>query len=251
MRKRYFLSLLLACLACQSDSGLVFTPQEYEGPQCESCPKVRVSIPLADEGKQLGRVVNRAVREEIIHWLDYDEEGQATTIPEAIEAFGAGYEALRSEFPDETIGWEATVEARTTYETPDVLTLLLEGYIFTGGAHGFTSSRYLNFNKKEAAEMDTWQLFRDLEGFEQFAESRFREVHQIPSEADINSTGFMFEDGIFELPENMGLEPEGLVLLYNPYEVASYADGPIRLVLKYEDIEPFLAIDAGMAPPPQ
>lgn len=251
MRKRYLLSVLLIGLGCQSESGLVFTPVEFLGPDCETCPKVRVSIPQADEGKQLGRVVNRAVREEIIHWLDYDEEGQAETIPQAIEAFGAGFEALRTEFPDETIGWEATVEARTTYESPDVLSLLLEGYIFTGGAHGYTSSRYLNFNKKDASEMDAWQLFSDLEGFERFAESRFRAAYQIPPEADINSTGFMFEDGIFELPENMGLEPEGLVLLYNPYEVASYADGLIRLVLEYEDIKPFLAIDAGTETPVQ
>lgn len=249
MRNLFLLTVLLAGLSCQSESGLVFSPREFEGPQCANCPKVRVSIPQADETRQLGRVVNRAVSEEIIHWLDYDEENQAASIPEAIEAFAAGYEVLRSEFPDETIGWEATVEGRISHETQEVLTIFLEGYIFTGGAHGYTSSRYLNFDKKDAAEMDTWQLFSDLDGFQRFAESRFREEHHISAEADINSTGFMFEDGMFQLPENIGLEPEGLVLLYNPYEVASYADGPIRLVLAYKDVKPFLAHETGITDP--
>ena len=41
----------------------------------------------------------------------------------------------------------------------------------------------------------------------------------------------MFEEDRFSLPENLGFTPGGLELLYNPYEVASYADGPISLVL--------------------
>ncbi|MEO0900921.1 MAG: DUF3298 domain-containing protein, partial [Bacteroidota bacterium] len=34
---------------------------------------------------------------------------------------------------------------------------------------------------------------------------------------------------LFHLSENIGYVPEGIQLIYNQYEVASYADGPIVL----------------------
>ena len=50
----------------------------------------------------------------------------------------------------------------------------------------------------------------------------------------------MFENDEFYLPENIGFTQEGLQLFYEQYEVASYADGPIILTLKYKEIEPYL-----------
>ena len=228
---------------------LGFTPREYLGQVCADCPSVRVYVPEASEDKALGRAVNRSVREEVIEWLDYDEVSGASDIPEAIRAFGAGYRNLREQFPDEAIGWEATVEGVVALESDELLSLKLDGYIFTGGAHGFTRTRYLNFDKKSARELDNRDLFRDLPGLEALAEAAFRDSQGIASDAEINSTGFMFEDNQFRLPDTIGFEAEGLVLLYNPYEVASYADGPVRVVIPYADANPYLALSAGMQPP--
>jgi len=51
----------------------------------------------------------------------------------------------------------------------------------------------------------------------------------------------MFEDNQFQLPQNMGLTPQGMVLHYNPYEAASYADGALVLEFPHEAVRPFLA----------
>jgi hypothetical protein len=51
----------------------------------------------------------------------------------------------------------------------------------------------------------------------------------------------MFEKDHFYLPENIGFTEKGIKLLYNQYEVASYADGPIELTLPYKDIRKFLS----------
>lgn len=238
------LSLLLS--GCQQQQELGFTPREYLGEVCADCPSVRVYIPEASEDKALGRTVNRSVREEVIEWLDYDEVSGATDIPGAIRAFGAGYRNLKEQFADEAIGWEATVEGVLTLESEELLSLKLDGYIFTGGAHGFTRTRYLNFDRKSGRELENRELFRDLPGLEALAETAFRRSQGIGAAADINSTGFMFEDNRFSLPDNIGFEAEGLVLLYNPYEVASYADGPVRIVISYSDAAPFLALSPGM-----
>ena len=50
----------------------------------------------------------------------------------------------------------------------------------------------------------------------------------------------MFEGDSFHLSENLGYTQEGLQLIYNQYEVASYADGPIVLTLPYNEINLYL-----------
>ena len=53
----------------------------------------------------------------------------------------------------------------------------------------------------------------------------------------------MFEDELFKLPETMGFTKNGLQLIYNRYEVASYSDGPVVLTLPYDEVDTYLAIN--------
>lgn len=243
-----FLSLIVL-FACQDGQEIRFTPREYLGSECGDCPAVQVQIPEASADRAIGRAVNQAVREEVIAWLDYDEVAAATDIPEAIETFRAGYRELREQYPDELAVWEASITGTPAYDSGELLSMRLEGYIYTGGAHGFSRIRYLNFDKRAARELDNRELFNNLPQLEALAEKAFRDSQGIEAGAGINSTGFMFEDNRFSLPENIGFEPEGMVLLYNPYEVASYADGPVRVVVPYEEVAPYLAVSTGHRPP--
>jgi hypothetical protein len=84
-------------------------------------------------------------------------------------------------------------------------------------------------------------LFKDPGAFLEFAEASFRRQYSIPEDAPINSTGFMFEDNLFRLPRNIGFENEGIVLHYNPYEAASYADGALVLEFPMEQVGGFLS----------
>jgi len=241
MRKASLLLFLGLLTGCQSEKTIEMREREYTGVACESCPVVRVSIPEISGKSKLGTSINTALREEIIELLDYDEARDARDIPEAIKAFQDGFRKMQEEFPEELTGWEASVEAFKTYEDSEVLTIEMDTYIFTGGAHGYPATRYLNFSKKTGAEMDAVTLLKDADAFSAFAESAFRKQYGISSDTPINSTGFMFEDNQFQLPQNMGLTPQGMVLHYNPYEAASYADGALVLEFPHEAVRPFLA----------
>src|SRR5690606_5154581 len=146
---------------------------------------------------------------------------------------------LRDRF-DYELPWEASVKGRVVHEDERIVTLEVNSYSFTGGAHGYASTSYLNFDKKNGRELDNVELFSDLPGFQELVEARFREQEKIPAQGNINATGFMFEGDSFHLPLNIGYTENGLRLLYNQYEVASYADGPIELILPYEGANPFL-----------
>ena len=240
MRKASILLFFGLLMACQPEKSLEMREREYTGETCESCPVVRVSIPEMVGSNKLGKSVNTAIREEIIELLDYDEERDARDIPEAIRAFQDGFRKVQEEFPEELSGWEATVEAFKAYEDSEVISLKMETYIFTGGAHGYPATRFLNFDKKTGEELDAKELFKDPEAFKAYAESSFRTQYEIPPEAPINTTGFMFEENQFKLPQNIGLTTEGMVLHYNPYEAASYADGALVLEFPLDSIRPFL-----------
>ena len=237
-----FLFVLLTFLSCKNENVLTTAPLVVNGEACEDCPKIDINIPEFIDESAASTTINTALREEIISLLTFDDETEATTIEEATFSFKKGYDETKMMFTDETTPWEATITGEITYEDKDFLSMALTSYLFTGGAHGYSSTTYLNFDKKQGTELENWELFKDPEQFEKFAETTFRKQEKVPQGAPINSTGFMFEEEIFTLPNNIGLTKEGLVLLYNQYEVASYADGPITITIPYNEVQNYLQV---------
>jgi len=235
-----FVICFIFLLSCKNDEKLTFETVQMTSNSCAECPKVDISIPKVLENSKIGRTIETALQEEIIFLLTFDEEVDAKTIEEAIQSFNKGYTDLKELYSDESVGWEANIAGKVTFEDQNRLTILLDSYIFTGGAHGYSGKRFLNFNKKKGKELEPWEIFKNMPEFEIFAEEKFREQENIASDRAINSTGFMFENDEFHLPENIGFTEKGLQLLYNQYEVASYSDGPIIMILSYNDINEFL-----------
>lgn len=233
--------LFLILMGCQKERKLTFAPLTLDETRCSECPEVAIHIPNAIENSKAAKTINTALKEEIIEILNYDDETEALSIKEAVKSFSDGYWELKKLYPEEATAWEARIEGKITFEDANLLTIELNAYLFTGGAHGYSSRRFLNFDKQKGRELQNWQLFKNREDFQAFAEKKFRNQEAIPSEEPINSTGFMFERDSFYLPENIGFTQEGVKLLYNPYEVASYADGAIVLTLPFSDVKPFLA----------
>ncbi|WP_108245796.1 DUF3298 and DUF4163 domain-containing protein [Muricauda brasiliensis] len=239
--KKYIATILFlgALMSCQTESKLTFEPTQLLGETCADCPKIAINIPNALDDSPVSEAINRSLREEIISIMSFSEDRTIDTMDKALQSFTDSYKELKTKFPDE-IQWEATIDGEVVYEDENIVTLMLNSYSFTGGAHGYASTSYLNFDKPTGKELENAELFADYEGFEDFAEEKFRKQEEIPAGKNINATGFMFEGDSFHLSNNVGYTTEGLQLIYNQYEVASYADGPIVLVLPYNEVNPFL-----------
>ncbi len=235
-----FLVLVLVLLGCKNESKLTFEPQTISNEACLNCPEITIQIPKALDKTKIAETINTAIEEEIISLLLYDDELEVSTVQDALVSFKNGYLELQKLYSDETTKWEASIQGEITYEDKNLLTIVLNTYLFTGGAHGYTSKQFLNFEKSKAAEIDNSELFSNQADFRMYAESIFRKREQIPRGESINSTGFMFENDSFHLPENIGFTEKGLTLLYNPYEVASFADGTIELVLPHTEVKKYL-----------
>ncbi len=236
-----YILLLLLLVGCKSDNKLTFEPIDFQGDTCEGCPQVTITLPKALESGKIAKTINTALSEEIISLLNFEDETEPSNIKEAISSFTKGYLDLKKMYPDETMQWEAKINGEVTFEDEKMITIQLSSYLFTGGAHGYGSTLFLNFDKTKGTELEDWELFASKEDFQSYAETKFRLQEAIPKDQSINSTGFMFEQDSFYLPENIGFTKDGLKLLYNQYEVASYADGPVELTLPYKEVQKFLA----------
>lgn len=236
-----FFVLLILLIGCQKENKLTFEPYLVETEACDNCTKINISLPNAIDESKLARTINTALREEVISFLHFDDQSDISDIDTAIKSFKSGFLELQERYEDETTPWEAKIDSEITFEDSHLLTIALDAYIFTGGAHGYTSKRLLNFDKIKGHELENWELFKDSIAFRNLAERKFRLKENIPQDKPINYTGFMFEQDSFYLPENIGFTKKGMKLLYNQYEVSSFADGTIELVLPHTEIKKYLA----------
>lgn len=244
MKTKIFLlfSTIIFILSCKDNNMLTFDTYDFSSEKCASCPEVSISFPKYTEATKISETINNALQEEIISQLNYEDEIETTTIEKASKTFKDKFLELSQKFPDETVVWEATIDGEAIHEDKNTITIELSAYIFTGGAHGYTSTTYLNFDKKKGTELENWELFKDKDLFSNFLETKFRIQESIPQDKSINSTGFMFENDKFHLPENIGFTKKGLQFIYNPYEVASYVDGPVTITIPYNQVNTYLTI---------
>ncbi len=238
----FYLLVVFLLIGCQNNQELKFGTFNYNNEEaCSGCPQISIQIPEATGTNKASNRLNEAIKEMVAEQLTFEEIKKTPSIDEAVASFREAYLEFQDFSPVETIPWEARIEASIVFENKRVVCVEIHTYLFTGGAHGFDAIRYLNFDKRSGKAMEVREMFRDYSGFEQLAERSFRDKHRIPGETKINSTGFMFENNYFSLPENVGITEQGLRLYYNPYEVASYADGPIDLTIPFDEASPFIS----------
>jgi len=209
-------------------------------PEEENCTFISIQIPWALDSETRSKKINRKIEEYIVQLIDYQEENNFDNLEDLSKKFIDDYEASAKEFPEYDIPWEASIEGRISHRSPDLISIEFDLALFTGGAHGYTSVSYLNFNSKTGGQLCTKDIFEDE--FKSYAEKLFRQKNDIPEGQPINSTGLFFENDSFQLPQNIGFSKNKIILRYNAYEVASYAEGGIQLEIPIKDVEEFIKI---------
>ncbi|MBW2960274.1 DUF3298 and DUF4163 domain-containing protein [Mesonia aestuariivivens] len=202
------------------------------------CPEVQLEY-LVAKGKYSEKInqENEAYLIEIFN--STPSPSSVDNLEEAVQKFINDYFKFKNEFPETPAAYEAEISQEELIKTDSLLTYKTKFYLFTGGAHGYGATRFLNFNLNNGNKLTNAELFSDPEGFTAYAEKRFREKYEITSE-NINANGFFFEEDTYKLPENIAITEDEVILIYNPYEAASYAQGQLELVFKKENVKKYL-----------
>lgn len=241
-----FLAFILAS-SCSFEKPLQFeeitiTQDTFETCETENCPTIKVHYIQAVENDTKSGVINKHIFESITSKIAPNKKGSSdfSSIQEALDFFIIDYNTLIKDIGNNFLSYDVDTFMQDSYQSQDFVSLELNYYLFTGGAHGYSGTQFLNFDAITGELLDQNSLFVDVDGLIRYSEKIFREQYQVPQERSINSSGFWFEDDQFHLPENIGFTETELILHYNQYEIASYAEGPIILTIPLIDLEAFL-----------
>lgn len=243
--KHYSLFVLVLILLTGCTKTLTFENEVFEKeskiPCKKDCPKITIDIPIAKNIPVVADSINKkvfGVLKDIVYFGE--KPSDAKDYNDLTTSFIASYEEMHKKFPIETFGWEAKVKGNVEYKSDQILNIKLDHYTFTGGAHGYQGFRSLLFNPDTGKTIFCDEIFKNEKEFKAFAEKEFRKKYKIPAKANINATGLMFEKDTFQLPQNIFYTDEGLLLYYNSYEAASYADGPKEILFPYQKVSKYL-----------
>ncbi len=240
------LALILAS-SCSFEKPLKFeeitiTQNTMEVCEIENCPTIKVQYVQAIENDTKSSVINKHIFESVTSKIAPNEEGTSniSTIEDALVFFIEDYNKLIDDFGNNFVTYDVDTFMQVSFQSEEFVSLELNYYLFTGGAHGYSGTTFLNFDANTGELIHQDSLFNDVEGLIRYSENEFRERYQVPQDRSINSSGFWFENDQFHLPENIGFTDTELILHYNQYEIASYAEGPIILTIPLTEVEDFL-----------
>lgn len=203
---------------------------------------IEIEVALSPDKTAVADSINGLFLKEIGTLFSFDSTKQAGNFNEICTLFIKEYRTFLKDAPEYTTPWDASATGKIAHQSDDLINLTVDFYSFTGGAHGYGASHSYFIDAKTGKQLQKEALFSDLKGFTKLAEREFRIQQQMPAKANINETGYWFENDRFHLPENIFYTDKGILLLYNQYEIASYADGPIELLIPYIEADKFLKI---------
>lgn len=240
--------MLFLVISCQKkETPLTFENKDYNATTLEACsngicPEIEIHKLTASGAGELSDSINKIVDDVLVSNLvmDPDDSEKIKTFDTAIAYFISSYRTYRDEFPESGAGYEFQSKSSVSYENEELLCIVFENYSFWGGAHGYGSTTFVNVDKQTKKVLDEDNLFKDKAAFLKIAEEKFKNKYKIPQDANINSTGYFFENDTFILPSNIGFSENELILIYNPYEIAAYAEGQLTLKLPLSEVQEYL-----------
>lgn len=236
-------------VACKKEKNLQInggnlTEKDLEICKGIKCPEITINYLEAEGDKEVADKINKKINDFIISTLSLEEgsKSQFKSIKEAAQSFVDSYRADKSRFPDMAADYFAEVSVTEIYNSPKHICLEMRQYLFTGGAHGYGTTSFINIDPDTGEELSEAEIFSDKKEFTSFAEKKFRKIKKIGDDQSINDPGFWFEDDVFYLPETVGFTQDSIIFVYNQYDIASYADGPIELKIGLDEAQPYLKL---------
>jgi len=118
-------------------------------------------------------------------------------------------------------------------------------YIYSGGAHGLSTKRYYVIDMEQQKQLRINDLFADYQG-----DNRLRDIiyFELGKYSRLKS-GQKLSEGIFFSDEpalsfNFFVSNEGLGLYWDPYQIAPYAYGNIKIIIPWQVIRPLMLTES-------
>lgn len=248
------LSSLSACHLTQSGPPALVRQQYTFGgaTRCDSTSNtgvdVSVSYVLLKDDTEGTRKINDSLHliavGSLTGWLDSttvaNNPDAKTDLNKAASLFAEDYESVRKDMGSLSGCWQLETKTDTVHSSAKALTMKVETYAYTGGAHPNSSLSFYTFDRKTGRLLTLDDMVDDTTALLGILEQAFRKQQKIGPDANLEEEGYFLHDGRFFLPANVGTTRNGLIFYYNPYEIAAYAVGPVQVTIPYEKLNGIL-----------
>ena len=170
----------------------------------------------------------------------YSKENIAAEIEtQKNEYFAHTKKSLEDWSPDFPQTWEQNSYMKKFSTLNDFMTLQYKADGYTGGAHGYYNEMYRVFDVKTNRQITLADILkvRDAKIW-----SRILMDHFLKNDLDQGQAQMLLVKEI-PLNDNFYFDQDNLYFLYNQYEIAAYAAGPVLIKIPYSEIKPFLTQD--------
>ena len=130
------------------------------------------------------------------------------------------------------LSWEYMADGRFAGSHKHYITYTVSSYTYTGGAHGMSVTKSYIFDMKSGETVEESEFFKD-DYMPQLSALLTAHVKDNTE----NMTLFVSE---VEPNGNFEVSDKGITYIYNPYEIAPYSEGTIRITVPWKELQPIL-----------
>lgn len=220
---------------------LTFTMQEYKYKKClhdSICAEINLRYPVFSGGSAAERL-NDSIEIALYMAVNANRE---LPLQAALDSAAAQlYATMKSNIEEDfAIGMSYTVElnSEVLLQTNKLISLQMDGYTFSGGAHGYYYTVLNTFDIATAESLRLGDLVSDTTALRPLLERAFVGDHEedIPN---VTLKDLLLDpEQPLALPLNYCIVPSGIRFIYNPYEVAPYAVGQTDITLGWQLLGP-------------
>lgn len=133
-------------------------------------------------------------------------------------------------------GWEirpyqVSSDFKLAYNDRGVVSIVLESYEYTGGAHGMTVLKTFNLDLKDGKELALKDVFNEGTDYENIINQEIsKEIASHPEDyfdGDMGFNGISDEQGFY-------IDQEGIVIYFDLYDIAPYSSGIQKFKLSFD-----------------
>jgi hypothetical protein len=134
-------------------------------------------------------------------------------------------------------GYQVVLEASVKRGDEDLVVVQLDSYIFTGGAHGVSTTQYINWlpQTDKILSLESMLLPKKMAAFEQALKKQHAIWLKTNPQALENPAAYN-KLWPFVPSDNAALLPEGLAITYDPYTIAPYSFGRPTILIPYSEL---------------
>lgn len=160
---------------------------------------------------------------------------------ESLPLFASFYdELIQDEISKEMFPWALKSSIEINDSFPDYVKLTTSSWSYTGGAHGNGFIVYTLVSKNDGHDLTLGEFFNDLPQLNELAVKVLKKDRELSKDESLSEGGLWITNESDFLTNNFYFENDDLIVYFNQYEIASYADGPIEIRISKNDLKELL-----------